>query len=98
MLVQGGRKLLGILPDLETIQNNGENILILGKFNEDLLSILNQPNNEYYKNDIRPYICNDCEIKQECDGRCRLDLKNPEMLKENCNALKKLFEYVKELK
>jgi radical SAM protein with 4Fe4S-binding SPASM domain len=94
-----GRRLLGILPNLEVIPNNGEsNPTKLGKFNADLLSLLESPANYYYKNDCRPAICNDCVLKNECDGGCRLCHSYTDKLKERCDALKELMNYVWELK
>jgi radical SAM protein with 4Fe4S-binding SPASM domain len=94
-----GRKLLGIMPDLEVIPGNGEEIIKLGKFNaDDFLSIINNPLNDYYKNDIRPSICSSCELKDECDGGCKMNHKIPEMLKERCEAIKELSHYVQLLK
>jgi uncharacterized protein len=93
-----GRKLLGIMPDLETIPGNGECIIPLGKFSSDLLGIIGNPNNTYYRTDCRPDICKNCEIKNECDGGCRASHPYPEKMKERCNALKELFEYVQTLR
>jgi radical SAM protein with 4Fe4S-binding SPASM domain len=85
------------MPDLEVIPGNGEEVINLGKFNSDIISIINNPLNTYYKEDRRPYICNSCELKHECDGACRLTHKSPETLKERCNALKELFSFAKNL-
>ncbi|MDR2409004.1 MAG: radical SAM protein [Bacteroidales bacterium] len=93
-----GRRLLGVLPDLEVIPNNGEEIIKLGKFNSDLISIINNPANAYYREDLRPNICKECELIQECDGECRSDHKDPTMMKERCDAIKELFVYVQTLK
>jgi sulfatase maturation enzyme AslB (radical SAM superfamily) len=93
-----GRRLLGILPNLEVTSSNEFNSPKLGKFNADLFSLLENPANCYYKNDCRPTVCNNCIIKKECDGGCRLSHSNPIMLKERCDALKELMNYVWELK
>lgn len=93
-----GKTFLGILPDTETLPNNGELLLKLGKFNSDLLSILNHPNNEIFKKRFILEMCDDCELKNECDGACRACHFFPEKMKERCDALKELFEYVQTLK
>jgi len=93
-----GRRLLGILPNLQVIPNNGEEILDFGKFSaEDFIDIINHPKNTYYREDHRPDLCKDCELREECDGGCRMDHKNSETLKERCDSIKDLMEYVKTL-
>jgi sulfatase maturation enzyme AslB (radical SAM superfamily) len=89
-----GRRLLGILPDLEILPNNGENNPPrLGKFNADIISRLDNPANYYYKNDCRPAVCSDCALKNECDGGCRSCHPYADNLKERCAALKELMDY-----
>jgi len=88
-----GRTLLSILPDLEVSSHNEYPYTFLGKWNGDIESFLNHPNNAYYKNDIRPDICNDCDFKNNCDGGCRLSHQNPKTLKERCEALIELMDY-----
>jgi radical SAM protein with 4Fe4S-binding SPASM domain len=93
-----GRTFLSILPDLQVSPANGENDITIGKFSWNIPELLNHPLNRYYRDDVRPDICKDCELKDECDGSCRLNHGNPEMLKERCEAIKELFVYTQELK
>jgi radical SAM protein with 4Fe4S-binding SPASM domain len=93
-----GRSFLGILPNLEVSPTNGENLITLGKFSWNIPEFINKPENTYYRENFRPEICQCCELKDKCDGSCRANHKNPEMLKERCDSIKELFEYVQTLK
>jgi uncharacterized protein len=93
-----GKTFLGILSDLEVIPNNGEIILKLGKFNSDLSSFLNHSDNIKFLNYKKPKMCYDCEIKETCDGACKICHTNIEGLKARCDSLKELMKYVESLK
>jgi uncharacterized protein len=93
-----GRTFLGILPDTETMPNNGEQMIKLGKFNSNLLSFINHPLNTIFREKYKPEICNDCELNKDCDGACKACHPFPEKMKERCDALKELFEYVQTLR
>jgi radical SAM protein with 4Fe4S-binding SPASM domain len=93
-----GQDFLSIYPNLDVSPTNGENLITLGKFNWNIPELVNHQDNTYYREDMRPDICSQCELKSKCDGGCKSNHKNPEMLKERCDAIKELFEYVKTLK
>jgi len=92
-----GQTFLSIYPNLDVSPSNGENTITLGKFNWNIPELINHQDNTYYREDMRPDICSQCELRCKCDGSCKSNHKNPEMLKERCDAIKELFEYVKEL-
>jgi uncharacterized protein len=93
-----GWTFFGILPDTEVLPNNGELMIKLGKFNSDLLSFINHPNNTMFRERHRPEMCNDCELNNECESACKACHPFLEKMKERCDALKELFEYVQTLK
>jgi radical SAM protein with 4Fe4S-binding SPASM domain len=70
----------------------------LGKFNWNIPEFINNQKNTYYREDYRPGICQTCDLKYKCDGSCRQNYQSPETLKQRCEAIKELFEYVQTLK
>jgi uncharacterized protein len=93
-----GRSFLGILPNTDVMPNNGEIPVKLGKFNSDLMSLINHPLNTLFKENSRPEMCDNCELCGECDYGCKACHSFPEKMKERCDALKELFQYVQTLK
>lgn len=93
-----GRTFFSVLPNLEVSPTNGEDNITLGKFCWDLPKFVRHQKNTYYREKFLPEICKDCELAEICDGSCRANHADPVMLKERCDAIKELFEYVQTLK
>ena len=89
-----GRHLFGISPDLIVCPNNEVPFINLGNFTYDIQSFIDHPDNIYYKNDWRPRICDNCELKHLCDGACRLGHKNIDLFKDRCDAIKEILTYI----
>jgi radical SAM protein with 4Fe4S-binding SPASM domain len=72
------------------------NEISLGKFDKDIIyKMMTLKQNSYYWENTNPEFCNNCRIYEFCNGGCRLQHKNIDILKKRCLLRQRIFKYVK---
>jgi sulfatase maturation enzyme AslB (radical SAM superfamily) len=70
----------------------------LNMYSSDILHFINHPINKSSKDNHYLDFCMNCELKNQCDGDWLINHKTSEMLREKCDAIKELLEYVQTLR